>query len=204
MSEASGIVFPSHLLNGCVHFAHRAAEGHESIFAGDLLESVRLDIALWGVEHRSTRVAMLAHARAEVCPNLSASRHDLLLTLYMKCFTPIDIRYKHMNKKIDILERTLHLLILRALAPQPLHGLGVSQRIGQITNQTFEAEPGSLFPALHRMREAGWLRSTWEEPENKRRTEFYSLTSAGRRQLETETRDWARISLGINSALGAA
>ncbi|MBA3608967.1 MAG: PadR family transcriptional regulator [Chthoniobacterales bacterium] len=109
-----------------------------------------------------------------------------------------------MKKKIDLLQGTLHLLILQALAPQPRHGLGVSQRINQITNQTFEVKPGSLFPALHRMEEAGWLKANWGESDNNRRAKFYSLTSAGRRQLATETADWERISLGIASALNAS
>ena|SRR2546423_9892899 len=106
-------------------------------------------------------------------------------------------------KRADLLQGTLHLLVLKALAPQPLHGLGVSQRINQITNQTFHVKPGSLFPALHRMEEAGWLKSYWGESENKRRAKFYTLTRAGRRQLETETQDWQLIALGIASALRA-
>jgi transcriptional regulator len=107
------------------------------------------------------------------------------------------------EKKTDLLQGTLHLLVLQALAPQPLHGLGVAQRISQITNQTFDVKPGSLFPALHRMEEAGWLKSNWGESENNRRAKFYTLTRAGERQLETETEDWERISLGIASALSA-
>jgi transcriptional regulator len=107
------------------------------------------------------------------------------------------------NKKADLLQGTLHLLVLKALAAQPLHGLGVSNRINQITRQTFEVKPGSLFPALHRMEEAGWLKSSWGDSENNRRAKFYSLTRAGRRQLETETADWQRISTGITSALRA-
>lgn len=107
------------------------------------------------------------------------------------------------TKKTDLLQGTLHLLVLQALAPQPLHGLGVAQRIGQITNQTFDVKPGSLFPALHRMEEAGWLKSNWGESENNRRAKFYTLTRAGERQLETETEDWERIALGIASALSA-
>jgi PadR family transcriptional regulator PadR len=106
-------------------------------------------------------------------------------------------------KKADLLHGTLHLLVLKALAPQPLHGLGVSQRISQITQQTFEVKPGSLFPALHRMEEAGWLKSSWGESQNNRRARYYTLTKAGRRQLETETEDWQRISLAIGSALTA-
>src|SRR3954471_19636826 len=100
-----------------------------------------------------------------------------------------------MENKTDLLQGTLHLLILRALMPQPLHGLGVSHRIAQITNQTFDVKPGSLFPALHRMDEAGWLKSYWGESENNRRAKFYTLTPVGRRQLQAETREWQRIAL---------
>lgn len=105
------------------------------------------------------------------------------------------------NLKADLLQGTLDLLVLKALVAQPLHGLGVSNRINQITKGTFEVKPGSLFPALHRMEEAGWLASEWGESENNRRAKFYSLTKAGRRQLETETEDWQRISMAIGSAL---
>src|SRR3954447_7694915 len=104
------------------------------------------------------------------------------------------------EKKTDLLQGTLHLLILKALSVQPLHGLGVAGRIAQITNGTFEVKPGSLFPALHRMEEAGWLKAYWGDSENNRRAKYYGLTRAGRRQLETETKDWQRISLGITSA----
>lgn len=106
--------------------------------------------------------------------------------------------------KADLLQGTLDLLVLKALSAQSLHGLGVSNRISQITNGTFDVKPGSLFPALHRMEEAGWLKAEWGESENHRRAKFYSLTKAGRRQLETETEDWQRISLAIGSALSAS
>jgi PadR family transcriptional regulator PadR len=125
--------------------------------------------------------------------------------LYEVSFAHIDNQYETMKgKKADLLQGTLHLLVLQALAPQPLHGLGVSQRINQITKQTFEVKPGSLFPALHRMEEAGWLKSYWGESENNRRAKFYTLTKAGVRQLETETEGWERISLGISNALSAS
>jgi transcriptional regulator len=107
------------------------------------------------------------------------------------------------GKKIDLLQGTLGLLVLKALAPGPLHGLGVSGRIKQITKGTFVVKPGSLFPALHRMEEAGWLESSWGESENNRRAKYYCLTEAGRRQLEAETEDWRRISVAITSALKA-
>src|ERR1700761_1498790 len=98
-----------------------------------------------------------------------------------------------METKTDLLQGTLHLLILKALGPQPLHGLGVSHRIAQITNQTFDVKPGSLFPALHRMEESGWLKSYWGESENNRRAKFYRRTKAGERQLGIETKQWQMI-----------
>ena len=107
------------------------------------------------------------------------------------------------EKKADLLQGTLDLLVLKALALEPLHGLGVSRRIEQITKGTFRVKPGSLFPALHRMEQAGWLSSSWGESENNRRAKYYRLTKAGERQLEAETEDWKRISLAIASALRA-
>ncbi|HVF90489.1 MAG TPA: PadR family transcriptional regulator [Blastocatellia bacterium] len=105
------------------------------------------------------------------------------------------------NKKLDLLQGTLDLLVLKALALGPLHGLGVSNRIEQITEGTFQVMPGSLFPALHRMEQAGWLVSSWGESENNRRAKYYRLTRAGQRQLEAATHDWLKISLAIWSAL---
>src|ERR1044072_1075130 len=105
------------------------------------------------------------------------------------------------GKQVDLLQRTLHLLVLKALALGPLHGLGVSQRIEQITKGTFLVKPGSLFPALHRMEEAGWVQASWGESENNRKAKFYRLTRAGQRQLKNETEHWQRISLAIANAL---
>jgi len=103
----------------------------------------------------------------------------------------------------NLLQGTLDLLILKALALTEMHGLGISHRIGQITNGTFQVKPGSLFPALHRMEEAGWLASSWGDSENKRRAKYYRLTAAGRRQLRAETAQWQTIALAIASALQA-
>jgi transcriptional regulator len=105
------------------------------------------------------------------------------------------------KRQVDLLQGTLALLVLKSLALGPLHGLGVSNRIAQITKGTFKVKPGSLFPALHRMEEAGWLQSSWGESENNRRAKYYRLTAAGRRQLDAETQDWQRISLAIATAL---
>jgi len=107
------------------------------------------------------------------------------------------------SQPANLLQGTLDLLILKALVSEQRHGLGISRRIEQITNGTFQVKPGSLFPALHRMEEAGWLASSWGESENNRRAKYYRLTKAGLRQLETEQREWGRISLAIASALKA-
>lgn len=103
----------------------------------------------------------------------------------------------------ELLQGTLDMLILKALATAELHGLGISRRIAQVTRGTFEVKPGSLFPALHRMEEQGWLASSWGESENKRRAKYYRLTRAGRRQFGAEAQKWQRISLAIERALEA-
>jgi PadR family transcriptional regulator PadR len=103
-----------------------------------------------------------------------------------------------------LLQGTLDVLILKVLALEPMHGLGISRRIAQITNLTFQVKPGSLFPALHRMEEAGWLSAAWGESENNRRAKFYRLTSTGRRHLKDETEQWARISAAMATALDTA
>jgi transcriptional regulator len=104
------------------------------------------------------------------------------------------------SEQAKLLLGTLDLLILKALATGPRHGLGISRRIEQITGGTFVVKAGSLFPALHRMEESGWLEASWGL-ENKRRVKFYLLTPAGERQLEVEAEEWRRISTAIGSAL---
>ncbi len=106
-----------------------------------------------------------------------------------------------MSKQTNLLQGTLDLLILKTLALGDLHGLGISRRIEQITQGTFQVKPGSLFPALHRMEEAGWLISSWGESENNRRAKYYRLSRAGRQQLEAETEQWKRISVAMGLAL---
>ena len=100
-----------------------------------------------------------------------------------------------------LLQGTLDLLILKSLAVGEMHGLGVSRRIQQITGGTFDVKPGSLFPALHRMEEGGWISAFWGESENNRRAKYYRLTRAGRKQLGVETKRWGRISWAIGQAL---
>ena len=105
--------------------------------------------------------------------------------------------------QVALLQGTLDLLILKSLALQEMHGLGISRRIDQISAGTFQVKPGSLFPALHRMEEMGWLSATWGESETNRRAKYYKLTKAGRQQLETEKERWAKISVAISQALEA-
>lgn len=105
------------------------------------------------------------------------------------------------NKQTNLLQGTLDLLILKALGTGELHGLGISRRIEQITRGTFQVKPGSLFPALHRMEEAGWLSSFWGESENNRRAKFYRLTKKGEHQIDTETEEWTRVAIAMANAL---
>ncbi len=107
------------------------------------------------------------------------------------------------SKQADLLQGTLELLILKALSLGPLHGLGVSRRVEQVTRGTFLVKPGSLFPALHRMEEQGWVASSWGESENRRRAKFYRLTRSGHAQLDAKTKHWARVSGAIALALEA-
>jgi len=107
------------------------------------------------------------------------------------------------GKQTNILRGTLDLLILRVLTLGDLHGLEIASRIEQVTKGTFQVKPGSLFPALHRMEEAGWLVSEWGESENRRKAKYYKLTKAGRKRLEDETKQWRRISLAVESVLDA-
>jgi len=107
------------------------------------------------------------------------------------------------SEQTTLLQGTLDLLILKSLMAGELHGLGVSRRIHQLTNGTFEVKPGSLFPALHRMEEEGWISAFWGDSENNRRAKYYLLTKAGKKQLQVETERWGRISWAIAQALEA-
>ena len=100
-----------------------------------------------------------------------------------------------------ILQGTLDLLILRTLELRPLHGVGVADRIEQVTSGIFVVGPGSLFPALHRLAEKGWIAGDWGQLENGRRVKFYSLTSSGRAQLVKEKRKWQTVQNAVNQVL---
>jgi transcriptional regulator len=107
------------------------------------------------------------------------------------------------GSKTSLLQGTLDLLILRALSLGENHGLGIANRVRQITDGTFDVKPGSLFPALHRLEERGWLSAEWGESENRRRAKYYRLTRTGRRHLEAETASWDRVASAMASAIAA-
>ncbi len=106
-----------------------------------------------------------------------------------------------MAKSIEILQGTLDLLILRTLDLRALHGVGIADRIQQVTVGAFVVGPGSLFPALHRLAEKGWIEGQWDELETGRRAKFYSITRAGRAQLVKEQRNWERTLTAMNQVL---
>ena len=106
-----------------------------------------------------------------------------------------------MKKASDLLQGTLDLLILRTLELRPLHGVGVAERIEQVTRGVFVVGPGSLFPALHRLAENGWIEGQWGQLENGRRARFYALTPSGRAQLAREKRHWLKVNTAVNQVL---
>ena len=105
--------------------------------------------------------------------------------------------------RTDLMRGTLDLLVLRALTLEPNHGLGIARRVKQMTQDAFQVNPGSLFPALHRLEQKGWLSSTWGLSATNRKAKYYRLTSSGRRQLKAETDNWKRVSVAIAHALRA-
>lgn len=102
-----------------------------------------------------------------------------------------------MSRPPDLVQGTLDLLILKILALQPLHGWAVSQRLKQVSGSVLQVSDGSLYPALHKLEQEGWITAEWRTSELGRRAKFYSLTRLGRRQLEKQTADWARLSSAI-------
>lgn len=106
-----------------------------------------------------------------------------------------------MARNTDLLQGTLDLLVLRTLELRPLHGVGIADRIEQVTGGVFAIGPGSLFPALHRLAEKGWVNGKWGELENGRRAKFYTLTSAGKLQLAKEKREWQKAWTAVHQVL---
>ncbi len=109
-----------------------------------------------------------------------------------------------MSQTVDLLQGTLDLLILKTLALEAMHGWGVAQRIQQISKEVLQVQQGSLYPALHRLEQQGWIEAEWRPSENNRRAKYYSLTRAGRKELELETANWERLSAAIRQILQTA
>ena len=103
-----------------------------------------------------------------------------------------------MSKPSDLVQGTLDLLLLKILALEPLHGFAISQRLGQISGNVLQVSDGSLYPALHKLEQEGWITAEWKVSEYGRRAKFYSLTRPGRRALEKEAADWERLSGAIS------
>ena len=108
-----------------------------------------------------------------------------------------------MDKQVDLLQGTLHLLILKAVSLGPLHGYGVLLRIQQISKDRLEIQHGSLYPALYRLEHQGWIASEWGESENNRKAKYYRLTAAGKKRLQAEAEKWNRMAEVIAGILGA-
>ena len=104
----------------------------------------------------------------------------------------------------DVLQGTLDLLVLRALAIEPMHGWGLAQRIEQMSGDVFAIQQGTLYPALQRMKRKGWIDSAWRVTENNRRARYYGLTALGRRQLDAERAQWERTAGAVNGVLNWA
>ena len=102
------------------------------------------------------------------------------------------------TEKSDLLQGTLDMLILKIVALGPIHGYGISLRIRQISKEVLQVQQGSLYPALHRLEQQAWIKAKWMDSETGRRAKFYSLTAAGRAQLEKEAENWSRLSAAIN------
>ena len=107
------------------------------------------------------------------------------------------------KQKIDLLRGTLDLMILRILDLQPLHGIAIADRIRQSTNGAFNIQAGSLFPALHRLEQEGWVEGEWGESENRRKAKYYTVTAAGRKRLKEEAAGWKRLATAMTAALAA-
>jgi PadR family transcriptional regulator PadR len=109
-----------------------------------------------------------------------------------------------MGKPSDLVQGTLDLLILKTIMLEPKHGWAIAKRIQQLSNDVLQVQQGSLYPALHRLEQQGWIRARWDESESGRQAKFYALTAAGRSQLEKETANWNRLSAAINLVVSEA
>ena len=159
-------------------------------------------VGIKGGWHRARR--FLARAKPPQSPPRKRTRpddndaHDAL-TIYTSI-----VDNQGMGKPTDLVQGTLDLLILRTLANEPKHGWAIAKRIQQISKEVLQVQQGSLYPALHRLEQRGWITAKWAESETGRQAKFYRLTSDGRKQLERETANWKRLSQAINLVVSEA
>lgn len=113
-------------------------------------------------------------------------------------YTSLGNRWRAMSKPTDLVQGTLDLLILKMLAMEPLHGWAIGQRLKQVSDDTLQVSDGSLYPALHKLEQEGWIKAEWKPSENNRRAKFYTLTRPGRKELEREAANWNRLSTAIS------
>ena len=113
--------------------------------------------------------------------------------------TDIGNRHKHMSRPTDLVQGTLDLLILKILALQPMHGWAIAGPLKQLSKNVLQVGPGSLYPALHKLEDQGWVKAVWSVNESQRRVKFYSITKQGRKRLQEEAAGWKRLSTAISA-----
>ena len=106
-----------------------------------------------------------------------------------------------MTRPVDLVQGTLDLLLLKIVALEPLHGWAIGQRLTQVSGDVLQVSDGSLYPALHKLEQSGWITATWKATDNNRRAKFYALTRPGRKHLERETANWQRLSTAISGVV---
>ena len=151
---------------------------------------IRLDRRGWPILQEVPEIVVGARSPLDY---LHQIRYDL----------PVDYQGENM-KPVDLVQGTLDLLILRSVSSQAMHGWSIAQRIQRVSNEQLQVQQGSLYPALHRLEQQGWLKAEWGESDNNRRAKFYSLTSAGRKKLAQEIVQWDRLSAAISLVIREA
>jgi PadR family transcriptional regulator len=137
------------------------------------------------------------HQRLDGMVDWRCGNRFLLLTEWALAILISVTKGGHMSKPTDLVQGTLDLLILKILALEPLHGWAIGQRLKQVSGDVLQVSDGSLYPALHKLEQEGWIKAEWKPSENNRRAKFYSLTRLGRKELEKEAANWDRLSTAI-------
>lgn len=141
------------------------------------------------------------------CASLAFDLRPFALRQVKRVSFPVEaqgIKFLMANERLDLPQGTLDLLILKTISLQPQHGWAISERIQQISSGVLQVQQGSLYPALHRLERRGWIRARWGASENNRRAKYYSLTPAGRRQLEQDTSAWRKLTVAVAQLLETA